>query len=75
MKTSSKLTLGLACATICLVLGACGDGNVPAAKDVQVKPPASAPVAAPGDKFKGSMGSNNTPGAPTGDAPKPADGN
>lgn len=70
MKITAKLTLGLACATACLVLGACGDGNVPASKDVQVKPPASAPVPAPGDKFKGSFGQNNTPGAPSGDAPK-----
>jgi hypothetical protein len=75
MKTSSKLTLGVACATICLVLGACGDSNVPASKDVQVKPPAATPADAPGAKFKGSFGSNNTPGAPAGDAPKPADGN
>jgi hypothetical protein len=40
-----------------------------------VKPPAATPADAPGAKFKGSFGSNNTPGAPAGDAPKPADGN
>lgn len=71
MKTTSKLALGLACATACLVLGACGEGNVPSRKDVQVKPPATNPTPAPGDKFKGSFGKNESgSGAPAGDAPK-----
>jgi hypothetical protein len=61
MKTSSKLTLSLTCATVCLVLGACGDGSVPAAKDVEVRQPSGTPVDAPGSKFKGSFGSTDTP--------------
>ncbi len=59
MKTTSKLMIGLAAATTCLVLAACDSGNVPGKKDVQVKPPAAAPVPAPGDKFKNSFGQNN----------------
>jgi hypothetical protein len=73
MKTTSKLMLGIAATATCLALSACDDGNTPGKKDVQVKPPNSNPVAAPGDKFKNSFGSNNS-GGPAGNATPPAEG-
>ncbi len=65
-KAMKKLLFALACTTCCLALAACGDGT-PAKKTVNAKPAASAPVAAPGEKFKNSIGSNSGgAGAPAG---------
>jgi hypothetical protein len=66
-----KVLLALAGAACCLTLAGCGDGGVPAAKSVEAKPAPKEQVPAPGERFKGSFGSNDGAGAPA-DPKKPA---